>query len=184
MEGEEAEEDMERDAVVALAGNPNAGKTTIFNTLTGSQQHVGNWPGKTVERKSGQFACNGLTVEIVDLPGAYSLSAYSPEEVIARDFIIHENPDLTIVVVDATNLERNLYLVAQILELPTNVIVVLNMIDMLDDMDLEIDIEALEARLGVPVTPMCAREDEGVNELMEIMATTLYRVGEPVLSAS
>jgi ferrous iron transport protein B len=167
---------VERDVVVALTGNPNAGKTTIFNALTGSQQHVGNWPGKTVERKSGAFTYNGLMIEVVDLPGTYSLSAYSPEEVIARDFIVHEHPDLTVVVVDATNLERNLYLVTQILELPTNVVIALNMLDMIDDMGLEIDIEALETRLGVIVVPMVARLGEGINELRDII---LEMVGQP-----
>ncbi len=162
---------MEKDVIVALAGNPNAGKTTIFNALTGSQQHVGNWPGKTVEHRSGLLVHDGLVIEIVDLPGTYSLSAYSPEEVIARDFIVHECPDLTIVVVDAGNLERNLYLVTQILELPTNVVIALNMIDMLDELD--IDIEALEARLGVPVVPMVAREGEGVDELRAILVEAL-----------
>jgi ferrous iron transport protein B len=173
-------ENMEKDVVVALAGNPNAGKTTIFNALTGSQQHVGNWPGKTVERKSGLFAHDGLVIEVVDLPGAYSLSAYSPEEVIARDFIVNEHPNLTIVVVDATNLERNLYLVTQILELPTNVLIALNMIDMVDEMGLEIDVAALEARLGVPVVPMVAREGKGIDELMEAMVAILCQEKETV----
>jgi ferrous iron transport protein B len=169
---------MEKDVIVALAGNPNAGKTTIFNALTGSQQHVGNWPGKTVEHRSGLLVHDGLVIEVVDLPGTYSLSAYSPEELIARDFIVHECPDLTIVVVDAGNLERNLYLVTQILELPTNVLVALNMMDMLDDMDIEIDIEALEAQLGVPVVPMVAREGEGIDELLAAMTEILYQVRE------
>jgi ferrous iron transport protein B len=98
------------DITIALAGNPNAGKTTIFNALTGLRQHTGNWPGKTVEKKEGEIEINGRTINIVDLPGTYSLTAYSPEEIIARDFIIQERPDVVINVVDATNLERNLYL--------------------------------------------------------------------------
>lgn len=164
------------DYVVALAGNPNAGKTTIFNALTGSQQHVGNWPGKTVERKRGTFSYDGLTIEVVDLPGTYSLSAYSPEEVIARDFIVYEHPDLTVVVVDAANLERNLYLVAQILEFPTNVVLVLNMTDVAEEMGYQIDCDALAERLGVSVVPMVARLGVGVPALKDTIANALLQI--------
>src|SRR5690349_13598973 len=114
---------------IALAGNPNAGKTTIFNALTGLRQHTGNWPGKTVEKKEGRFEQAGTSINVVDLPGAYSLTAYSPEEVIARDFILEQHPDVVINVVDATNLERNLYLTAQLLELEAPVVLALNMTD-------------------------------------------------------
>jgi ferrous iron transport protein B len=114
---------------VALAGNPNTGTSTVFNALTGSHQHVGNWPGKTVERKVGTWRHDGLRVEVVDLPGTYSLSAFSMEEEIARDHIVDAGPDLVIVVVDAANLERNLYLVVQILEMEVPVVVALNMTD-------------------------------------------------------
>ena len=114
---------------VALAGNPNVGKSTIFNALTGSRQHVGNWPGKTVEKKEGRLRLDGLDVVVVDLPGTYSLTAYSAEEIISRDFIIEEQPGAVVAVVDAANLERNLYLVTQLLELEVPVILVLNMSD-------------------------------------------------------
>ena len=116
--------------VVALAGNPNVGKTTIFNALTGACQHVGNWPGKTVEKKEGILRHRGLEFQIVDLPGTYSLSAFSPEEVIARDFILQTHPDLVVNVVDAGNLERNLYLTVQLLELGAPLLIVLNQMDM------------------------------------------------------
>ena len=108
---------------VALAGNPNAGKSTIFNALTGSRQHVGNWPGKTVEKKEGSFKHGETEIEVVDLPGTYSLTAFSPEEVIARNYIINEEPDMVVTVVDAANLERNLYLTVQVLELGVPVVV-------------------------------------------------------------
>ena len=129
---------------VALAGNPNAGKTTIFNALTGAHQHVGNWPGKTVERKTGYFHYRDYEIELVDLPGTYSLSAYSPEEVIARNFIINESPDLVIIVIDAANLERNLYLAVQVLELEVPALIVLNMLDMAQARGFQIDTLAVE----------------------------------------
>src|SRR5690606_7439780 len=128
---------------IALAGNPNAGKTTIFNVLTGLHQHTGNWPGKTVERKDGEVNLNGLKINVVDLPGTYSLTAYSPEEIIARDFIIEEKPDAVINVVDATNLERNLYLTVQLLELDVPVVMALNMADDLQKDGAKIDLNYL-----------------------------------------
>ncbi|RKZ24959.1 ferrous iron transporter B, partial [bacterium] len=111
--------------VIGLAGNPNTGKTTVFNLLTGSNQYVGNWPGVTVEKKEGFFELNGEKIKVVDLPGVYSLYAYSIDEKIARNFIVNENPDCVVVIVDASNLERNLYLVLQILELGKKVVVAL-----------------------------------------------------------
>jgi small GTP-binding protein len=168
---------------VALAGNPNAGKTTLFNALTGSRQHVGNWPGKTVERKHGHFDYNGYTFEVVDLPGTYSLTAYSVEEVIARDYILQEHPDVVISVVDAANLERNLYLVVQILELQANLILALNMIDRADALGYEIDLETLSARFGdSPVVRVAAIREEGVDELKnELVQLAAGRIGESLV---
>jgi ferrous iron transport protein B len=152
---------------VALAGNPNAGKSTIFNALTGARQHVGNWPGKTIEKKAGSFRRNGTEVSLIDLPGTYSLSAYSLEEIIARDFILNKQPDVVVTVVDAANLERNLYLVVQVLELGVPVIVALNMSDRAEARGLEIDHEQLSAALGCPVIRTVGHKKEGINELIE-----------------
>jgi len=152
--------------VVVLAGNPNAGKSTVFNALTGAHQHVGNWPGKTVDVTSGTARWNGTEVTLVDLPGTYSLSAHSLEEVIARDFILDERPDVVMIVADATNLERNLYLVVQILELGVPVALGLNMMDLAEADGIIIDLALLERLLGVPVTPMVGARRRGVNELL------------------
>src|SRR5215216_1303883 len=155
------------DLTIALAGNPNAGKTTIFNALTGLHQHTCNWPGKTVEKKEGEIEHNGLTINIVDLPGTYSLTAYSPEEIIARDYIIEERPDVVINVVDATNLERNLYLTVQLLELDVPVVVALNMTDALHKDGAKINLAELSQFLGnIPVVPTSANHGKGVNDLI------------------
>lgn len=151
---------------VALAGNPNVGKSTLFNILTGLRQHVGNWPGKTVERKEGFLEFNGVTLRIIDLPGTYSLTAYSEEEKIARDFIIHEQPDVVINIVDASNLERNLYLTLQLLELTSNVVIALNMIDVAKAKGIEINTSLLSEILGVPVVETIASKSIGVRELI------------------
>jgi ferrous iron transport protein B len=152
---------------VALAGQPNVGKSTVFNLLTGLSQHVGNWPGKTIEQKTGTYRHNGTTIHLVDLPGTYSLTANSAEEVIARDYIIKERPDVVLALVNAASLERNLYLVAELLPLPTQVVVGLNMVDVAADEGLEIEPQVLEAALGVPVVPMIAAKNQGVRELVE-----------------
>jgi ferrous iron transport protein B len=155
------------DLTIALAGNPNAGKTTIFNMLTGLHQHTGNWPGKTVEKKEGQFEHGGLTVNVVDLPGTYSLTAYSPEEIIARDFMIEQCPDAVINVVDATNLERNLYLTVQILELDVPVVLALNMTDDLNKIGAKIDLSLLSHFLGgIPIVSTAANQGKGIPELI------------------
>jgi ferrous iron transport protein B len=152
---------------VALAGNPNTGKSTVFNHLTGSRQHVGNWPGKTVEKKQGRCRRDGVDVEVVDLPGTYSLSAYSTEEIIARDFIVEGRPDVVVVVVDAANLERNLYLVVQVCELGAPVVVALNMSDRADSLGLRFDVDRLEQALGARVVPTTARDGSGIDDLLD-----------------
>ena len=155
------------DFTIALAGNPNAGKTTIFNALTGLHQHTGNWPGKTVEKKEGEIKFGDLNINIVDLPGTYSLTAYSPEEIVARDYIIEERPDVVINVVDATNLERNLYLTVQILELDVPVVLALNMTDALQKDGAKIDLENLSRLLGeIPVVSTTANRGAGITELI------------------
>jgi len=160
---------------VALAGNPNTGKTTIFNYLTGSSQHTGNWPGKTVERKEGVWRRGQDVYHIVDLPGAYSLSTYSVEEAVARDFIVEDRPDAVIVVVDATNLERNLYLALQILEMTPYVVLALNMMDAARAQGLKIDVDLLAARLRVPVVPMTARAGKGLDGLGDALVQVVQR---------
>ncbi len=152
--------------VVVLAGNPNAGKSTVFNALTGARQHVGNWPGKTVDVKSGTARWNGTEVTLVDLPGTYSLSAHSFEEVIARDFILEERPDVAIVVADATNLERNLYLVVQVLELGVPTALALNMMDLAEAEGTVIDVDLLSRLLGIPVVPTVGTRRQGLQDLL------------------
>ena len=152
---------------IALAGNPNSGKTTTFNSLTGARQHVGNYPGVTVERKEGTCFHRGYRIEVVDLPGTYSLTAYSAEEIITRKVILQERPDVLIDIIDASNLERNLYLAVQLLELGIPLILALNMIDVARVRGFNTDVEHLSALLGVPVIPTVASNKEGMEQLLE-----------------
>jgi len=154
-----------RGFVVALAGVPNSGKSSIFNKLTGGKAWVGNWPGVTIEKKVGTLRVDSIEIEVVDLPGIYGLTAYSLDEIIARDFIVEENPDLVIIVVNATNLERSLYLALSILELGANAIIALNMIDLAEEQGIKIDYEKLGELLGVPVAPTVAVTGSGLQKL-------------------
>jgi Fe2+ transport system protein B len=155
------------DFVVALAGNPNTGKSTVFNALTGLRQHVGNWPGKTVARAEGGFNFNAKNYKLVDLPGTYSLLSTSTDEEIARDFILFGQPDVTVIVTDATRLERNLNLVLQVLEITDRAVVALNLMDEAKRHGMQIDERHLARQLGVPVAPMAARRGIGVPELLK-----------------
>ncbi len=152
---------------MALAGNPNAGKTTLFNQITGARQHVGNYPGITVDHKEGTTIHAGRKITITDLPGIYSMTAYSMEELVARDYLVSERPGVVINIVDASNLERNLYLTCQFLELGVPLVVALNMMDVAKDRGIEIKAEKLSELLGVPVVPIIARTGYGKNELMD-----------------
>jgi ferrous iron transport protein B len=152
---------------IAFTGNPNVGKTTLFNALTGSRQHVGNWPGVTVEKKTGRINRNGYDIEIVDLPGTYSLTAYSADEIVARDFILEEKPDVVVQVVDATNLERNLYLTTQLAELGAPVVIALNMADAAEARGDAIDRERLSAFLEIPVVRTVGTRGDGIGDLLD-----------------
>ncbi len=157
---------------VCVVGNPNCGKTTLFNNLTGARQRVGNWPGVTVERKSGRYRRDGVEVEVVDLPGVYSLgvtSVSSVDERIARDYVLTGGADLAVNIVDASNLERNLYLTTQLLEMRVPMVVALNMMDVARDSKIEIDVRALQERLGCPVVPLVASRGEGVDRLRTVI---------------
>jgi len=155
---------------VALAGTPNVGKSTVFNLLTGLSQHVGNWPGKTVEQKTGVLRHNDLTIQLVDLPGTYSLTANSLEEQIARDYLAKEKPDLAVVVLNAASLERNLYFVAEMSELCPRLLIALNMMDVAQQEGIKIDSNALQSALNIPVIPLIARKNQGVKELADAIA--------------
>ena len=158
---------MKRTITVALAGNPNSGKTTIFNNITGARQHVGNYPGVTVEKKEGRRRHGDVDMRVVDLPGTYSLSAYSLEELVTRNFIIDEQPDVVVDILDASNLERNLYLATQLMELRAPLVLALNMTDVARDRGIEFDIERLSKLLGAPVVPMVGRTNMGTEDLLD-----------------
>jgi len=156
-----------KELTIALAGNPNSGKTTVFNNLTGARQHVGNWPGVTVEKKEGSCNYQGYHIKVVDLPGVYSLTAYSPDEVIARNFIVEGKPNAVVDIVDASNLERNLYLAVQILEMGAPLVIALNMMDTAESRKYQIDVGSLTQEIGVPVVSMVANRNQGTDELLK-----------------
>ncbi|MDD4708170.1 MAG: ferrous iron transport protein B [Firmicutes bacterium] len=164
---------------VALAGNPNSGKTTLFNVLTGTRQYVGNWPGVTVEKKEGKIRYKGFDIKVVDLPGTYSLNTYSMEEVIAKNFISGEDPDVVINIVDGTNLERHLYLTVQLLELGVPVVLALNMIDEVEKKGFRIDYEKLSGMLGIDVVPITAAKGVGITDLLERVTAKNSVGGKP-----
>lgn len=164
--GEEKRE--KRKVLVALAGQPNVGKSTVFNILTGLSQHVGNWPGKTVEKKEGLHVCEDLAMRIVDLPGTYSLTAFSAEERVARNFILTERPDVIILLVNAAALERSIYLLTELLLLGPPVVVAVNMVDVAESQGIRINVKALEQALGIPVVEMVAAKNRGIRELVEL----------------
>ena len=170
----------------ALVGNPNSGKTTLFNSLTGSTAHVGNWPGVTVDKKDGTYKKLEEEISIIDLPGIYSLSPYTSEEVISRNYILEDKPDCIINIVDVTNLERNLYLTTQIMEINVPIIIALNMMDILRKKGKELDVKKLEEELGVPVVEISALKEENLDELMTRAYRTSFekRVGKSLLENS
>ena len=162
---------------IALAGNPNCGKTTLFNALTGSSQRVGNWPGVTIDKKVGKI--KGTDSELVDLPGIYSLSPYSPEEVVSRNFIIQEKPDAIINIIDATNIERNLYLSLQIIDMGVPMVIALNMMDEVEKKGDRIDVEKLSSSLGVPIVPISAKTKDNIDLLVEKIESIAERNETP-----
>ncbi len=159
---------------VALAGNPNTGKSTVFNALTGLRQHTGNWPGKTVSRAEGFFLHNGETYRLIDLPGTYSLLSASTDEEIARDYLLFSEPDCTLVVADATALERNLNLAFQVMEITDHVILCVNLMDEARRKGIEVDITELSKELGVPVVGTVANQGKGLRELIETIAAVAH----------
>ena len=161
------------DRVIALAGNPNTGKSTLFNALTGLKQHTGNWPGKTVTRAEGGFQFNNIRYKIVDLPGTYSLLSASQDEEVARDFILFGQPSCTIVVTDATALERNLNLVMQVMEITDKVVVAVNLMDEAKRKGLEVDTRSLARDLGIPAIPISARTGDGIHTLLSTVAEVI-----------
>ncbi|HEY56427.1 MAG TPA: ferrous iron transporter B, partial [Dehalococcoidia bacterium] len=170
---------MAKKITIALAGNPNSGKTTVFNNLTGARQHVGNWPGVTVEKKEGSYSYQGYEVRVMDLPGVYSLSAYSPDEVVARNFILEGSPDVVVDIVDGSNLERNLYLTVQLMELEAKLVVALNMMDVAKSRGYEIDVDGLSRELGAPVVSMIAKKRVGHQRLLQEIVAVFEQRNTP-----
>lgn len=158
---------MSQRITIALTGNPNSGKTTLFNSLTGSRHSVGNWPGVTVERKEGKARYEEADITVVDLPGTYSLSPYSIEEIVARDYVVEGNPDVVVNIVDASNIERNLYLTTQLIELGKPIIIALNMMDVAEKRGIKIDVDKLSKELGIPVIPVVATKNKGIKKILD-----------------
>ncbi len=169
----------ESDFVIALAGNPNTGKTTVFNALTGLRMHTGNWPGKTISRAEGAFSYDDKRYKIVDLPGTYSLLSASPDEEVARSFLLFGRPDATVMVADATCMERNLNLILQVLQITRRAVLCLNLMDEARAHGIEIDVRNLARDLGVPVIPCSARSGEGIPELLKEIAIIATRPDTP-----
>lgn len=169
----------ESDFVVALAGNPNTGKTTVFNALTGLRMHTGNWPGKTISRAEGGFSYDGKRFKLVDLPGTYSLLSASPDEEVARTFLLFGQPDVTVIVADATCMERNLNLVLQVLQITRRAVLCLNLMDEARAHGIQIDVRNLARDLGIPVVPCAARSGEGIPELIKEISLMAARTDTP-----
>ena len=167
--------------IFALAGNQNCGKTTLFNQLTGANQHVGNFPGVTVDQKIGEIR-SAKDCSVVDLPGIYSIRPYTNEEIVTRDFILNEKPDGIINIVDATNIERNLYLTLQLLEMHIPMVLALNMMDEVRGNGGAIDVRGMSERLGIPVIPISAAKDEGIEDLIEVAIQTAKRKEYPKIT--
>ena len=173
--------------IICIVGNPNCGKTTLFNALTGSKQEVGNWPGVTVDKKTGRYSFEGNDVEIVDLPGIYSITPASTsgeDERIARDYILTDEAQAVINIVDASNLERNLYLTAQLIEMRVPMVVAVNMLDIAKNHKIEVDLKALQQALGCPVVGLVAAREQGVRELQKTVAEFLKNPQLPPMNVS
>jgi Fe2+ transport system protein B len=167
------------DYVVALAGNPNTGKTTVFNALTGLRMHTGNWPGKTISRAEGGFSYDSKRYKLVDLPGTYSLLSASPDEEVARSFLLFGQPDVTVIVADSTCMERNLNLILQVMQITRRAVLCLNLMDEARAHGIEIDVRNLARDLGIPVVPCAARSGEGIPELIREIGTMATRTDSP-----
>ena len=167
---------------IALIGNPNCGKTTMFNALTGSNQYVGNWPGVTVEKKEGYLKEN-KEIKIVDLPGIYSLSPYTPEEIITRDFLMNEKPDVILNIIDASNIERNLYLTTQLMETNIPMVIALNMMDIVTKNGIKIQLSKLSKQLGCPIIEISALKQKGLKELMEAVLSVKKLPTQPTFNS-